>query len=149
MTAIIYIQATLAPIHLPRALDPARRTAGWDQLATDALAAAHGNDAAFLASEEYATAALLAWWSPGGAGAGALPVIAAAPRWPLFALTAPTETRPGLLLLNARRKEPPDPAAWQSAEPVGTIQRGPGHDTFHLFRVVPRPGAAAAILPAR
>ena len=145
LTALLYVHASLAPFTLPRALDPARRTAAWDQLTADALAAAHKDGAAFLASEEYATAALLAWSST----PGTLPIIAAAPRWPLFALPTPTETRPGLLLLNTRRQEPPSPAAWQSIEPLGTLERGPGLDTFRLYRVTPRPGAPAALLPNR
>lgn len=143
LTGLLYVQVTLAPLPLPRALDPARRMAGWERLTVDAGAAARRDRAAFVASEEYGTAALLAWWWRGQP----LPVIAAGARWRLFALPAPGETQPGLLLLNARRQEAPDAAAWQGVELLGTLERGPGLETFRLYRVTPRPGAPAAVLP--
>ena len=140
LTALVYIQATLAPLTLPRTLDPSLRLAGWDRLAHDA--AARGG--AFLASEDYGTAAALAWSAPG------LPVLGMEPRWALFALPPAAPTAPGLLLLTARRREPPDPAFWQSATFLGTLTRGRGGveaEAFRLYRVQPRPGATAAWMP--
>ena len=143
LSALLYGQVTLAPAPLPRGLDPTLRLAGWDGLARAAAAADPG--AAYLAAEEYGAAALLAWSAPG------LPVLAAEPRWRLFTLPAATTAAPGLLLLSARRSEPPDPAIWQSAEAAGAITRSRGSivaETYRLYRVVLRPGATAVTLPA-
>ena len=65
LTSLLYIQATLAPFPLPRALDPTLRLAGWDALAQDAAAAARRDGDGFLTSEEYGPASLLAWANPG------------------------------------------------------------------------------------
>ena len=143
LTGLLYVQATLAPFALPRGLDPTRRMAGWEQLTVEAGAAARREGAAFLGSEEYGTAALLAWWWRGQP----LTVIAAGARWRLFALPAPGEVPPGLLLLNGRRQEGPDAAAWQDVLLLGTVERGPGLETFRIYRVTPRAGAPAAVLP--
>lgn len=145
LTGMVYLQATLAPFQLPRGLDPSLRLAGWDALARDAAA----HDGAFLASEEYDTAALLAWSGTGRE------VLGVEPRWrffelPIFELPPAEPGRTGLLLVRARRTEPPDPALWQSAKQVGTLARrrdGVEAEAFRLYRVVPRPGAPAVRLP--
>ena len=149
LTAVLYGQA-VAQLPLPRALDPTSRLAGWDRLAHDAAARADGG--AFLASEEYGTAALLAWAArsvPVGLPVEP-PVLGAQDRWRLFALPHGAPPGPGLLLLSTRRREPPDPAFWQSATPFGTLDRtrgGVAMETFRLYRVLPRPDAPFARLP--
>ncbi len=152
LTALLYLQ-TVAPLPLPPGIDPMRRIAGWDRLAQQAHQAARQDGAAFIACEEYGTAALLAWWS---APQDAPPVWGAGPRWSLVALPRirPDQTAPGrsgLLLQSARRREPPDPALWLSAQPLAPLDRGagPAAESFRLYRVVLRPGAPAALLPGR
>ena len=144
MTALVYTQATLAPLPLPRGMDPTLRLAGWDALARDASALAAQTGAAFLASEEYGAASLLAWHA-------GIPVLGAEPRWALFDLPPAAETRPGLLLISARRWEPPDPALWLSSEPAGMLSRaraGLEAEAYRLYRVVPRPGRPSGGAPA-
>ena len=142
LTAILYLQAVVQ-IPLPRALDPTSRLAGWPALA---LAATQAAPAAFLASEEYSQASLLAWSAPAG-----LPILAVGPRWHLFDLPQATPTAPGLLLLSTRRTEPPNPGLWQSATLLATLARtrhGVALETYRLYRVVPQPGTALTRLPA-
>ncbi len=149
LTAAIYLQAAWGPLPLSRSLDPTLRLAGWPGLAQDAADLARRSGATFLAGEEYGLAASLAW------SERAMPVLGAEPRWTLFTLP-PAAVGPdaGLLLLSTRRREPPDPAIWSSAEPLGLLarKRSTGQpveaETYRAFRVVLRPGAAAAQLPA-
>ncbi len=144
ITALVYLQAALGPLPLPRTLDPTLRVAGFPALAHAAASDARQHGGAFLASEEYGAAASLAWSAPG------LPVLAAAPRWRLFNLPASQQTRPGLLLITARRREGPDPAYWQSPELLGTLTRGRDGieaETYRLYRVTPRPDALIVRLP--
>lgn len=142
LTALLYVQASLAPLPLPRALDPTMRLAGFEGLAAQAAAVP---DVAFLAAEEYGLGGLLAFHQ-------GLPVVAAAPRWRLFDLAAPVPGASGLLVVSVRRREGPDPALWQSVEAAGTATRGRGGvvaETYRLYRVTLRPGAPAAVLPSR
>ncbi len=144
ITVLVYLQAALDPLPLPRTLDPTLRLAGFPALARAAAAHARQHGAAFLASEEYGAASSLAWSAPG------LPVLAAAPRWRLFNLPASQQTRPGLLLITARRREGPDPAYWQSPELLGALIRGRDGieaETYRLYQVTPRPGALIVRLP--
>lgn len=137
LSAALYLQATLAPVPLPRALDPTLRLAGFPALAT----AASAYPGAYLAAEEYGLAAELAWAAPGP------PIVAAGARWRLFTLP-PAPATPGLLLLIARRT--PDPALWLSAEPIATLSRtrnGLQAETYRLYRALPTPGAPAVLLP--
>ncbi len=153
VTAVVCVQATLAPLALPRGLDPTLRLAGWEALGRAAAAEAGRAGAGFLASEEYGAASLLAWSRPGSGLPGAgLAVAGAEPRWRLFGLPALDEAGPGLLLISARRREGPDPVLWQSSEMVGVLSRGRGGveaERYRLYRVVPRPGAPITRLPER
>ncbi|MGI4952011.1 MAG: glycosyltransferase family 39 protein [Janthinobacterium lividum] len=144
LTALVYLQAGWAPLPLPRALDPTLRLAGWDALGTALAQTARQQDAAFVAAEDYGAAALLAWSGP------ELPVVAAEARWRLFDLPSLATGQPGLLLLSTRRREPPDPAFWQSAALVGELRRGRGGveaEAYRLYRVVQRPGPGGIRLP--
>ena len=149
LTALVTLQAAAAPLALPRRLDPALiRLGGWDTLAREADFLRAQSGAAFLTAENYGTASLLAWWTPG-------PVLAAdppgdAPRWSLLTLPAATPAGPGLLLLSQRHREPPDPALWSQADPLGELVRarnGVEAERFRAYRVTPQPGAAFLRLP--
>ena len=147
VTALVYLQAALAPLSLPRAFDPTLRLAGFDTLATEAGQAALQNHAAFLASEEYGLAALLAFHGP--ANTPDLPVVAAESRWRLFDLPAAVPAT-GVLLLSARRPQGPNPAFWDAVEPLATLTRGRAGnlaETYRLYRVTLRPGMPAVLLP--
>ena len=146
LTALLYLQVSAAPFPLPRTLDPTLRLAGYTRLAADAEHEATEAGAAFLASEEYGLAALLAFDEP--PKGPSLPIIAAEPRWRFFALP-PAPTATGLLLLSDRRHGP-NPAFWQDATPLRTLTRGrPGEpaESYTLYRVTLRPGAPAVTLP--
>ena len=145
LTALLYVQVSLSPLALPRTLDPTLRLAGFDALAASAGQAARADHAAFLASEEYGLASLLAFDHPG------LPVLGAERRWRLFDLpdAAPAT---GLLLLSARRHEGPNPEFWQAADLLGTLTRSRADviaETYRLYRVTLRSGTDAAMLPER
>ncbi len=144
ITALLYLQASLAAMPLPPRLDPTLRLAGFDKLATAAAQAAHDNNDTALASEEYGLASLLAWH-------GHTPVVANELRWHLFDLP-PAPSTPLLLVISARRTNGPNPDLWQTALPAGTLQRTRGAavaETYRLYRVTPRPGATAVVLPGR
>ena len=142
LSAMLYVQAAAAPFVLPRALDPTLRLAGWPAIARAADAFRPG----FIAAEDYAVAAMLAWHSTG------VPVLGAEPRWRLFDLPAYESTAPGLLLLSTRHREPPDPAYWREATLLAALARGRGGvqaETYRLYRVLPNPGMPATLLPQR
>ena len=151
LTAAATLQASAAPFALPRRLDPALiRLGGWDGVARDADALRAASGAGWMAAEGYGTASLLAWWTPGPVLAGDAPGEAA--RWSLLRLPAAAAAGPGLLLLSQRRREPPDPGLWASAEPLGEIVRarnGVEAERFRAYRVLPQPGGAFVRLPTR
>ncbi len=160
LTAIVYVQATLAPIALPRRLDPTLiRLAGWDGLARDVAALdpgpgfspapgfrpVPGFTPAFVASENYGVAALLAW-EPG------LPAIAVEPRWRLFNLPQATAGQTGLVVVSERRAEPPDPAYWSGVTEIGRVTRGRAGveaEAYRVYRATLRQDAPAVMLPSR
>ena len=142
LSALLYVQAAAAPFVLPRALDPTLRLAGWQALTREAEAFRPG----FIAAEDYAVAAMLAWHSAG------VPILSAEPRWRLFDLPETGGTAPGVLLLSTRHREPPDPAYWRDATLLATLVRGRGGveaETYRLYRVVPNPGTPPTVLPQR
>ena len=146
VTAIVYVQAAAAPIPLPRGLDPTLRLAGWSDLVARVADRARADGGAFLAAEEYGAASLLAWSDP------ALPVLAVEPRWTFVDLPRIAPGRTGLLLISTRRSEPPDPAVWDAAEPLGILARGRGGveaETYRLYRVRARAGVLLTQLPER
>ena len=55
-----------------------------------------------------------------------------------------------LSLASERRSEPPDPAFWAAAEPIGRVVRARGGveaEAYRVYRVTPRPGAPIKLLP--
>ncbi len=152
----VYLQAAVAPLPLPRALDPTlARLGGWPGLARQAAGYATANatsDATLpdtsappLAADEYGLAAELAWQ-------GAAPtVLGVEPRWAAFDLPRiALGGRPVLLLRSERRGDAPDPAAWADARQLATLTReraGRTAERYRLFRAVGRPGLTGAVLP--
>ena len=144
LTALVYAQASLAPLALPRRFDVTlARLAGWPTLAREAAALRAPGDA-FLAAESYGLASLLAFHARDAA------VLGAEPRWARFDLPLAAGGQPGLLVLSTRRREPPNPAFWASAVEVGRLTRARGGVTaeeYRVYRVVPHGSAALRALP--
>ena len=136
--------ANAAPFALPRRLDPTLiRLGGWDGVTRDLEAFRRQYGADFAASENYGAAALLAF------GMGGVPVLGAEPRW-AFTRLPPGAGRIGVLLATERRSEPPDPAAWASADRIGRIVRarnGVEAEAYRVYRVTLQPGASTVLLP--
>ncbi len=153
LTGAATLQAAAAPLALPRRLDPALiRLGGWDALARDAETLRAASGAGYLAAENYGVSSLLAWWAPGPVLAGDAP--GEGPRWSLLRLPAAANGTmpggPGLLLISQRHREPPDPAQWAAAEPLGELVRarnGVEAERFRAYRATPQPGAAFVRLP--
>lgn len=146
-----YVQAALAPLPLPRRLDPTlARLGGWDDFAALVERERLRTGAGFVAAEEYGLAAQLALLLPPG-----VPVVALNPRWALFDLPDAETLDPavtGLLVQSERRDSAPD---WPMAEPVvraeGSLlreRRGLEAERYRAFRVTIQPGLpAAAVMP--
>ena len=149
-TAVTWTQAALAPVALPMRLDPTLlRLGGWQELADAVTAAARREGAAFIASDNYGHAALLARLMPPD-----LAVIGLEGRWALFRLPdarAMLAGQPGLLLRSARRDDRPDLRDWASLDPLATLERarnGMTAEGFRLYRGVFAQGQQpAALLP--
>ena len=148
VTALVYVQATLAPLDLPPRFDPtALRLAGWDTLAAQVELARRQQGADFVAADQYGVAAELARELP-----GATQVVGIEPRWSLFDLPAVSLSgRVGILVRSARRSGDVDRTPWSDASEIGQAERGRNGvaaETFRLFRIVGRDSTAqAALLP--
>lgn len=149
MTAAVYVQATAAPLPLPRGADPSlARLGGWQEFLRDVDRAAQEQGAAFVAAEEYGLASVLAFGLPGGRV-----VVAMDGRWRHFSLPAPPAGVTGLLVRSERRGA--WPPVWPGAEPVpgeaGRLVRhrnGVQAEAYRLWRVAPGPNQPpAAVLP--
>ncbi len=139
LTAIAWLQAAAAPVALPMRLDPTLlRLGGWSTLAADIEAARKAEGAAFVVSDNYGHAALLALLLP-----RATPVYGLEDRWRLFDLPHDPPAAPvGLLVRSARRDAAPA-SDWARLVPLGTIDRarhGMVAETFRLYRVEGRAG---------
>ncbi len=146
LTALVYVQSTAAPLPLPRKLDITLvRLAGWQGLARQvaALARADRPAAGFIVADEYGLASELAYSLPGGV------VLAAAPRWRLFALPHPdVGGGDGLLLQSLRRRDAPDKQLFSHAVFVGELRRGRGGriaESYRVYRVTVRAGLPEAL----
>ncbi len=142
----IYLQAVAAPIRLPPHRDPlALQLAGWRHLARAAARAPRHSPARFLAAPDYATAPTLAYELK-----GRVAVIGLGPRWRTFDLpqAGMMAGSPGVLI-EPRRRGPPDPAWFASVHPLETTARrqdGRIVERYDLYHVVARPAAPGAIL---
>ena len=152
LTALVYLQATIAPFPLPAKLDPTlARMAGWTDLAADVAHAAAATHASFIAVDNYGEAAELARALPPD-----LPVIGIDARWALFDLpdaTGAIAGHAGLLVRPARRAEPPDAADWLTVGaplPAARARGGVVAEPYRLYPVTGRAGTTpAVVLPRR
>lgn len=149
MTGAVYLQATAAPLSLPRRSDPTlARLGGWDAFAAEVSAAAARQGAAFVAAEEYGLASMLAFRLPPGQV-----VVAMDQRWAFFSRPAPAPGVTGLLVRSERRGEGPPlwPGAIALPQPEGRLlrsRRGIVAEAYRLHRVTTAPGQPpAAMLP--
>jgi hypothetical protein len=141
------LQATVAPLPLPRRSDPTlARLGGWAAFAQAIEAARQQRGAGFVAAEEYGLAAELALHLPPGT-----PVVALGDRWDLFDLPAPTPGQSGLLVRSERRGD--GPPLWPGATPEGSVVRqrhGIEAERYRLHGVRVGPGdPPLAVLPTR
>ena len=148
ITALVDVQATLSPFPLPARLDPITRLLrGWPGLAEQIAIAADKDGAAFIASDQYGTAAKLA-----REPAIAVPVLATEQRWALFNLpAAPVTQSHGLLVRSLRRGEDVDRSPWAEIDEIGQVSRDNGNDPvegYRLYRVRAREtGTPVVVLP--
>ncbi len=145
LSALVFTQAALAPVALPRWADfTLIRLGGWRDLARGAAATARAEGANFLTADEYGLASELAFYQD-------LPVVAAEPRWALFTLQAAAPAGHGVLLWSARRAHGPDAARWPGAIARATLTRaraGVTAETYTAYRVEgARIGPPAVLLP--
>jgi 4-amino-4-deoxy-L-arabinose transferase-like glycosyltransferase len=148
ITLLVYLQGVAQPLALPRRLDPSLiRLGGWPALAAAVAARAGTEGAAFVATDNYGQAAILARLLP-----SAVPVLGVEPRWAYFNLpdAAPLIAgRAGLLIRSARRADPPDTADWAAITPLGELVRardGVTAETYRLYHVTGRDQAPEPIV---
>ncbi len=150
MTALVWVQATIAPLHLPMRQDPTLlRLGGWDSLAAEIDAVATAQGASFIADDNYGHAALLSRLLPPGRV-----VLGVDARWALFNLphhAATQDGEVGLLVRSARRDDVPDLGYWSSITRLKLISRarhGMVAEDFRLYRVTLAAGAdKLAVMP--
>jgi 4-amino-4-deoxy-L-arabinose transferase-like glycosyltransferase len=150
MTALVWTQATLAPLHLPMMQDPTLlRLGGWNSLAIQIDKIATEQGAEFIADDNYGHAALLSRLLPAH-----WQVIGAEGRWALFNLSAPAPAlvgHTGLLVRSARRDDAPDLRNWSSITRLPLISRARGGmvaENFRLYRVTMAPESTGlAVMP--
>ena len=133
ITALAYGQAVTLLVPLPPRVDPiAMRLAGWDGLARQVQASAQATGAVFVAADGYGLASELAWWLP-----SETLVVGTDERWKLTTLSSvPLSGKAGLLVRDARRTDPPDPATWINVRPVGLVTRPGAADAgFAVYAV--------------
>lgn len=129
LTALVYLQALTGFAPIPAKRDTsALQMAGWRNFAAQA-AATHP---AFLTSDDYATAAALAFYAP-----KTVPVLGFTPRWDYFNWpVASVQGETGLLV--TRRTDTPCP------DQLGTIIRKRGNEPVMAYRLCRIPAQTAA-----
>jgi len=140
VTLLTYLQAATSAIPLPLAVDPiALRLADWDRVAAVIGAERRRTGAGFVAADQYALAAALAWVLP-----KATPVLGIEDRWRLFNLpkAEPPET-PGILVRDSRDRSVFDPRLWRSVRLLTDVTRA-DVQTVRLFLAVPVGAAEGA-----
>ena len=136
MTALVYVQAVTAPFPLSARADPvALQFAGWTELAAAAQASAKQDRAAFITSDEYATAAELAV-APGGVS-----VIGYDRRWHYLRLPAAPAGSAGIML--TRRRDTACPVQ------LGAIPRRRGATVISIFKICRFVAPAGSVLLPR
>jgi hypothetical protein len=133
ITLLVYGQVLTGWLPVPPRLDPiAIRLAGWTALGRQIEATASVNAVSFVAAENYALAAELAWSTQ-----GRIAIVGTDQRWRLTALpTFPIAGQVGLLVRDVRRLDPPDPAVWATAQRLDDVVRpASGTPGFAVYRV--------------
>lgn len=148
MTAVVYLQATVAAFPLPVRYDvTALQLDGWPDLAEQVNAARQREHATFVAADQYGVASELGYWLPADVAA-----VAVGGRWRLFDLPrASLAAQTGILVRSIRRGPITDAHTWAHAELIGTVARqrdGATIERYDLYRVagVVDP-TASALLP--
>jgi 4-amino-4-deoxy-L-arabinose transferase-like glycosyltransferase len=152
LTALVYVQATLAPLPFPARFDPTlQRLGGWPALAEGIATTVTGSGATYLAVDNYGDAAELSRALP-----LRMPVIGTDARWRLFGLGSAgnvIEGRRGLLLRPARLGPPTDAAIWAAFGqplPVARARDGLVAEQYNLYPVIGAAGIPAVVaLPRR
>ena len=131
ITALTCAHAATRTIRLPIQVDPiALRLSDWDVVARHVAEAQGRIGAAFVASDQYALAAAMAWVLPPEAR-----VVGVEDRWRLFRLPRATIAgTTGILVRDSRDQAPFDPRLWRSVTPLSQVSRT-DVQTLHLFRV--------------
>lgn len=149
VTALVYLQASLAPFALSARADPSlRELGGWRSFAARLEAKAIASGATFIATPNYGAAAELAFLAR-----GPVPIAAIGPRWRFFRfppVRAPEAA--GLLVRPGAATRPPDPAVWRTLGPPEAIARtrkGRLARAYVVFRVRAREEVPAVLLPRR
>lgn len=134
LTALVYAQALAAPFPLRTSADPtALQMRGFGEL-TAQVAAQHP---AFLTSDDYATAAILAYYAP-----KTIPVAGFSRRWHFFNFPqAGLKNRIGILV--TRRD------STQCGEEIATVTRTRGKQAIQTYRLCRFTAPAAGILLPR
>jgi 4-amino-4-deoxy-L-arabinose transferase-like glycosyltransferase len=125
ITTIVYTQAVFHPIALGARLDPTIRLRGWPAFNQQIGALVVANGAAYIASDNYGIASMLARTSI------PVPVIGVEPRWRLFDLPNSGKYGRGLLVRPADRGD--NALDGQELVLVGKITRG--SDDYRIFAV--------------
>jgi len=149
ITGLTYLHAASGAVRLPIAVDPiALRLADWDRVAAHVEVERRRVGANFVASDQYALAAAMAWILPRDVA-----VLGVEDRWRLFDLPAGRVAgQAGLLVRDSRDRTIFDPALWRSVEKLSEVSRT-DVQTLHVFLVVavgdhptivrlPRPGGS-------
>lgn len=136
----IYVHAMWPVLPVPPKLDPSmKRFAGWAELAASLEATRRAQGAHFIAADNYALAAILAWHLPPESR-----MIGAHPRWAMFALPHPElRGQSGIFLRSERLPEQAGPAPWSAQTALAPARRGRAGITAEEYRVYRVIGPAA------
>ena len=137
LVAIVFLQAQFAPFAIPPRSDPTALLKGWRQLASDINTLVRQEGAGYVLTQGYALNSLLQVYSPNGP-----PVFQfnEPQRWSYNpARSQPDASAPGLLIVELRRLNQPEPRArFASIREIARLtrtRRGAVLDTYMVFRV--------------
>lgn len=135
MALPVYLQAAWPVLPIPAHFDPSmKRLAGWRGLARDVDAARRAQGASFVAADNYAIAAMLAWYLPAD-----IQVIGAQQRFATFDLPHPDLTgQAGILVRSGRLSENFDRRLWTDVTEAGTarrVRKTVTAEEYRLYRV--------------
>ena len=146
LTALVYVQATVAPLALSPHIDPTmRQLAGWPVLAERVAAMARPGE--FIAADDYGVASELARDLPRGRL-----VLGSDPRWGLVNLPGVQNPGTGILVRSVRLGPMTRPAPFASATPLGRAARmrdGVIAEAFRVYRVSGRDGPGPIVVMPR